>query len=385
MSLSSPLSLLSHSPPIASITIRMSSQSQSQSQSVANSGQVQESLTGDDEEEEEESDESAGEAADVADAVAEEDMTSVSKAKDALRKRHFHEKEMVVLTSRNTIKKITSMLWKSEYFAMASIVDDWGNFVSSKRLKQFPGLDKIHRYGHPAVCKICFDNPLKPLEKCVFSTAGWNPTNLETHVRGCHNKEEAPLLFTTKEQRMNAHIISAAGRAVTKRASASSVSTFVSKNNPEEALEEAHKLMYRFFNSANVSVRQGISPEFQNLLTYCVDNAASLKSQTDKLKLGIQRFRSEQFKSFSQTIYVVSCCIKMTQEWFTEATGSDDLPFINVAHDIWESKEKEYLGVSIHFMLPFLGRCVSFPIGLRRSEGHKSLNIVKECWVILHR
>jgi hypothetical protein len=57
---------------------------------------------------------------------------------------------------------------------------------------------------------------------------------------------------------------------VTGRATAAaSISKFVSKNTPAEALDEAQKRMYRFFNSANVAVSQCISPEFQNLLTWC--------------------------------------------------------------------------------------------------------------------
>jgi hypothetical protein len=143
--------------------------------------------------------------------------------------------------------------------------------------------------------------------------------------------------------------------------------------------------MYRFSNSANVAVSQGVSEEFQCLLTYCVENAMFLKSQNSNLKIGNQKSGSALLRSFSQTIYVVSSCIKMTQQWLKAATGSEDIPFINVAHDVWESKKKEYLGVSIYFMLPFLGRGISFPIGLRQLHGHKSLEVVKKTWIMMHR
>jgi hypothetical protein len=131
--------------------------------------------------------------------------------------------------------------------------------------------------------------------------------------------------------------------------------------------------MYRFLNSANITVRQGVSEEFQCLLTYCVENAAFLRSQTSNLKIGKQKYRSAQLKSFSQTIYVVSSCIKMTQQCLKTATGPENIPFINVADNTWRSKEKEYLGVSIYFMLPFLVRCISFSIRLRQLHGYKSL------------
>jgi hypothetical protein len=83
-------------------------------------------------------------------------------------------------------------------------------------------------------------------------------------------------------------------------------------------------------------------------------------------------------KSVSQIINVVSSCIEKTYQWYKAATGSENVPFLNVAHDIWDSKEKEYLGVLIHFMIPFLRKCVSFPIGLQQAGSHKALDVVRD-------
>jgi hypothetical protein len=360
----------------------MSSQSQSVGTGVG-TGQL-ESLEGGDELdfEDDSSDDDDEEAVQVADARADGDQTCGVKAKAALTTRIYKEKQKVILTKR-TGSRVTSPLWNGGIFMMASLADDWNSAASQKKMsKRYPGLMKVQSTTCPAICTLCYQNALKSLRNCIFSTFKWNPTNLDVHMKGCHSKEEAPAAYFTKAEKMQAKIVKETGGRVT---AAGSVSSFVSKNNPTDALEEVQMRMYRFLNSANVAVRQGVSEEFNCLLTYCVDNAIFLKSQTSNLKIGNQKYRSAQLKSFSQTIYVVSSCIKMTQQWLKKATGSDDIPFINVAHDVWESKEKEYLGVSIHFMLPFLGRSISFPIGLRRSHGHKSLEVVKEVWIMMNR
>jgi hypothetical protein len=98
--------------------------------------------------------------------------------------------------------------------------------------------------------------------------------------------------------------------------------------------------MYQFFSKANIAICQGTSPEFIKLLTYCVNNAAYLKSHMSQLKIGPQKGCAAQLKSFLQTLYVVSLCIKKTHKWYKQATGLDNLPFLNIAHDIWELKEE---------------------------------------------
>jgi hypothetical protein len=186
---------------------------QSQSQSVG-TGQV-ESLTDGDEEigEEDDYEESDDdeEAADVADARAEGDLTCGVKAKEASRTRYYREKQKVILTSQ-TGKRVTSGLWKGAFFRMASLAEDWNNSARQLKLKRLPGLLKVQSYKHPAVCTLCYHNLLKPLRNCVFSTQNWNPMHLETHLKECHNKEVAPELYVSKEEKMQAPIIKEAGR-----------------------------------------------------------------------------------------------------------------------------------------------------------------------------
>jgi hypothetical protein len=131
------------------------------------------------------------EAADVADVRAEGNTACRVKAKEALRTRCYQEKKKVILTSR-TGKRVTSVLWQGGFFRMASLADNWNSSARQLKRKSLPGVFNVQSYKHLAVCTLYYDNPLKPLRNCIFSNNNWNPTNLETHLKVCHNKEEAP-------------------------------------------------------------------------------------------------------------------------------------------------------------------------------------------------
>jgi hypothetical protein len=62
--------------------------------------------------------------ADIAEARAEGDRASKSKAKHALASRYSLEKKLVKLSTRKG-KKITSTIWQFGYFQQVSLVDDW--------------------------------------------------------------------------------------------------------------------------------------------------------------------------------------------------------------------------------------------------------------------
>ena len=50
----------------------------------------------------------------------------------------------------------------------------------------------------------CFKDRDVPLEKCVFSTPNWNPSNIITHLRKQHGRESVPELFIEEEKKVNA-------------------------------------------------------------------------------------------------------------------------------------------------------------------------------------
>jgi hypothetical protein len=154
-------------------------------------------------------------------------------------------------------------------------------------------------------------------------------------------------------------------------------------NTNENALEEAQMLMYRSMNKAGVAIRHGGQPEFHQMLTYCVTNAQYLKPQSENIKIGQRKYASKQMKPYSHTIYVLRSVIESTMKYYKDTLGCDGTHFLNVGHGIWESKDHEYLGVSIHLIEPYLWKSCSFPIGLRRFKSKHSRSVVAETLSIL--
>jgi hypothetical protein len=121
----------------------------------------------------------------------------MTKAKDALTRRNAQEQKLVKLEKRKG-KKITSVVWQTGYFQQVSPIDDWREKVQNIDccIHRNWNVSRVEKGSAiPAPCGICFDRPLMPLMKCVFSTKNWNPSNLETHIKNCHNKDDTPGVF----------------------------------------------------------------------------------------------------------------------------------------------------------------------------------------------
>ena len=83
-------------------------------------------------------------------------------------------------------------------------------------------------------------------------------------------------------------------------------------------------------------------------------------------------------------IYVLEQAINCAREWYYKKCGRY-LPFICISHDKYDAKRKEYIGVSIHFVLPITWRLYSFAIGLSRAVGNSAADMIKVIEPILHR
>jgi hypothetical protein len=178
---------------------------------------------------------------------------------------------------------------------------------------------------------------------------------LESHVKNKHSLTDCPLIFQNKSEKLRVKLQAKIEATTTKDHNPAIMSNFLMKSNTNEnALEEAQMLMYRFMNKAGVAIRQGALPEFHDMLSYCVTNATFLKPQVKNVKIGQRKFASTQLKSFSKTIYVLRSVIEATKKWYKDILGCEGTHFLNVGHDIWESKDNEYLGISIHMIVPYI-------------------------------
>jgi len=69
----------------------------------------------------------------------------------------------------------------------------------------------------------------------------------------------------------------------------------------------------------------------------------------------------------------------------TILTSNNEPPFISVAHDIWDSKDAQILGVSIFFHHPFTGRSWAIAIGLKQTLVKDGVKVAEATLDILRR
>lgn len=213
----------------------------------------------------------------------------------------------------------------------------------------------------------------------------FNPANCETHIRRCHNQEEAPHVFRSKNDRVEDHIIEQQSMMVnpavpTATTTATTLSTksltscgFKTSNS---VATEHNYLLYKMMSSANMAIKQGLSPPLLEYINFLVDNANFLKNKKGELKMPPEKYKREQLKSMTKFVMVLSRLISTSHSHYKEQTGADSVPFITVGHDGWDSKQHDLMGVSIHFIVPYIWLPVSAAIGLKRYNSKKTVDMV---------
>jgi len=262
----------------------------------------------------------------------------------------------------------------------------------------YPGLMIIKNNLNIAlVCRHCFYQKGRSLVDCVKVLKNSNNTNYYSHLFNKHRDvPKVAKLYNSIEAKNENKVKSETAQMISGASVSVSTSVLTSTGNkskggtltsfytvePSRPTKEigarASALMYQFLNSSGTAIRHGSSKQFHDLLRFCVDNAQILAKNSNFLKLSRQKFHMEQLKSFSRTIHVVRLVIQSTRKWYADRTRSDDVAFLNVAHDIWDGKDYELLGVSVHFVVPYLWSMVSIPLGLRRSYSKKSIPVLDE-------
>ena len=338
------------------------------------------------------------------------DMGDLDIAVTAQEKAVDGERSMVSL-SRRLGKRVKSPLWVLEVFKIPTITeeglkafnaDDEGSLF-------YPGLNKvISNPGHVGCCMICYANRMLSLDRCLFTSRGLNPANFIAHLRSSHrdNNIADEVLVTQKDKMMydvgqeNENYINGLGNVTTgsslnvsgggtngkrKKTVPTQMEKYYDKKAKESVEGQMKCLMYEFISASGTAIRQGESEELNDLLCFCVANAKHLEGKADVLKINRRRYLKEQIKSFHKTILIIKGLVSSVCGWFKTRTGSHDVPFVYVQHDIWDSKQYEVLGVSITIPDPETCTIHQFAVGCRRVGSHKAEFVVPEINQILSR
>jgi hypothetical protein len=145
------------------------------------------------------------------------------------------------------------------------------------------------------------------------------------------------------------------------------------------------QLMYRFFNEANIAIRQADNENLRKFIDLLIDNSQGLKTRRSDFYFSPWKYRKHQWNDFHTFISTVKNLIDRTRTYYREVTKLQNVPFIFVAHDGWDSRDNDVLEVSIHFIVPVVWLPVRMACGLKRIESKKSKSMHEEAMVILNR
>lgn len=243
-------------------------------------------------------------------------------------------------------------------------------------IERYPGLYTIYS-KKVVVCQLCFDSGTE-LKQCLIRTPKNNPANVVAHLSGRHTRLAAKKFWDKVEARDN----------VRTMAVAAGMHNFVvpisQRSLEADVSNEAENLLYRFFNTANVSMNQTNNVHLHELLQLLVAKGSVFKKGQKNIRFTPHRYKVQETKAFLSFVNFVSHAISSAREFYVEATGKH-IPFLSVGHDGWDSKRRDILGVTIHLVHPVNWVTIALPIGLKYDESKKAEDMALQINKILTR
>ena len=285
-----------------------------------------------------------------------------------------------------------------------------------------PLLDKSHYY----VCKLCFDDETVPLHDALKSgsTTSDGPGNLNLHLKG---HESIAHLFdpTIKKGSKRIRPAGKSKRTTNAAVGAASSATGSTISNPSDPagaskavtastamypikadadppmhphfvtvkesarkkiIREYHQRTFHFANQNNLAQRVICDPknsDFRDLIDFVARNAKQILDEPIRTRhlswYGFSNIRTDNYCDLVAGVDFL--CDEIRSFHLKEL--KKPVPFVSVAHDIWDAKSKECLGVTIHLYSPVRKQLFRIPVGLERSVDKKAAPTAKQSLAIL--
>jgi len=300
-------------------------------------------------------------------------------------------KSLVVLSERVSRKKKTlSPVWK-----VCKIV----NIREVELFQELLRLDKqaYHKLNNAnnegkelCICETCYDDKTIPLYKCLIAPSYKNGKidgtgNMTKHIKSTHpgvlghlkaNRNSAPSnnnITPAKNSSNSVRSQTPVTVAATSTGNASLPSSLAfpgftkfSNKGQTAVVDQLHFLIHKFATNNNISeraiARPTECPEFKELIEYAVNNGHMLK-KCGRISLGRAKFQAIRRDTYQTILGAVAWYAELARDHLTKILKKKT-PFVTVAHDIWDSKKKEVLGVTVFFCCPPKKLRLKVPIGL---------------------
>ncbi len=245
----------------------------------------------------------------------------------------------------------------------------------SGALVEYPSLEHFEGITSPIICMFCWNDLTKDTKSCIRSSPKFNVSNISTHLTNQHKGENLKLKDAGGvSEKEKTSIISDSSAIIINP----STSTAAAIN------EKCNTLLYKFFNSANIAIRQSENPFLNDFLKYVTQHIPAFKGKKIDTNFSRHLYKKHEWLQFNQFILFVKHLVDRTRKWYLSECNQE-VPFLTVSHDGWDSKDHDILGVSIHFVVPGDWIRINLAVGLKRVDSKKSEDTVQEINRMLQR
>ena len=222
------------------------------------------------------------------------------------------------------------------------------------------------------ICKICFDNKAKPLQHCVIFCNNYSVSNLSKHLKSQHgNDARATSALAKQRENEEKKRRPVSGDAASISANSSSISSHF-LHGFRHVQRVGAQYLYAYLTSANVAYRHASSKYLEQYVDHLLKNAKLYRDKGVRSALLTQhRFQTQRDVSFANFVLALKQLVAKCRSFYCETIGNE-IPFLAVAHDGWDSVDHDILGVSLHFVDPEDWMMIKVAIGLKVLEKGKT-------------
>jgi hypothetical protein len=236
----------------------------------------------------------------------------------------------------------------------------------------------------------CFENENIRLDKAVVPMHNYNNSNCKQHIKSKHSSDLFGRQYTAQNNENTKSEGSNVSKSLDSAASGGTESRRTSyqlfkKTDPKLINRRTNELQLAFMQSMNIAARHGRNQDLQRFLEHVVDHSHYYIRNKGSLLMGRTKLLQQRYASFDKFIKYVERLVVNSRLWFQKQTKTEKVPFITVAHDGWDSKDKDMLGVSIHLINVVLAKKVTIAVGLQQLCSKKSVDVAEHILTILQR
>ena len=161
------------------------------------------------------------------------------------------------------------------------------------------------------------------------------------------------------------------------------------KERAKHCLLDLHNYIFKYTAMNNVPhrsvARPHLRPEFRDMIAFAVKNGSLLSKfyKPQDYVMGQEQLTDYVMTTYSKIIAAVKVYVSESRLEYNRLAGGIPVGFINIGHDIWDSKKVEILGVALFFYNPIRGKVHHVVAGLDLSWGKASKDTASQCLSIL--